>query len=287
MGNGSKHSATDRFRVRYWGVRGSCPTPGPDTVRYGGNTSCVEVRCGDEVLILDAGSGLRALGVSLRQEMNPVRATMLFTHLHWDHIQGFPFFMPAFIAGNELHIYGEERTNMSLLDVLRGQQMQPTFPVSLDDMGATMHFHALPRGGSFDIGEIRVTTAPLHHPGEATAYRIDYRGRSFVHASDHEHQGELHRPLVELARGADVLSYDATYTNAEYLGERGMSHVGWGHSTWEEAVKMAHAAAVRQLVLFHHDPEHSDDQMDGIGHSARERFANTVVAYEGMVIDLL
>ncbi len=283
----------DRFLVRYWGVRGSIATPGPETARYGGNTSCVEVQCGDQVLILDGGTGIRLLGNDLlkraKARADVVRATILFTHLHWDHIQGFPFFAPAFVRGTELDFWSEHRIEVTLFDVLRGHMAQPTFPVNMDDMAATMRFHVVERDGSFDLGPVHVRTAPLNHPGGATAYRIEYAGKSFVHATDHEHpaDGSIWEPLRKLADGANVLDYDATYTNGEYHGDRGMSHVGWGHSTWQEAVRMAQAAKVRRLVIFHHDPDHSDEQLDRIAVEAKEGHGDTVVAYEGLELDLL
>jgi len=277
----------DTFFVRFWGVRGSSPTPGPATVRYGGNTTCIEVRCGQELFIIDLGSGMRPLGRALLREAEPIRATVLVTHLHWDHIQGFPFFSPAFQPGATLDFWSEQRIDTSLIEVLMGQMAQPTFPIGLDAMGANITFHELHRGETFQVGEVTVTTAPLNHPGGSTAYRLDYRGRSYVHASDHEHEAELHQPLVQLARGATCMTYDSTYTDAEYCGASdGHSHVGWGHSTWEEAIKMADAADLETLVLFHHDPEHSDEQLDQIGASARAIRPGTLVAREGMVIDV-
>lgn len=280
----------DTFIVRYWGVRGSIPSPGPDTVRYGGNTTCIEIQCGGERIIIDAGSGIRRLGNALAADGGPVRATFLFSHLHWDHIQGFPFFTPYFTPGNRFDIWAAERVGGSLLDVLRGQMAQPTFPISLDAMPAELIFHEISAGASFRVGEhVEVHTAGLNHPGGATAFRIEYRGRAFVHASDHEHQGAVpHAPLVALARGADAMCYDATYTDAEYSGADGQGgHEGWGHSTWQEAVRVAAAADVGRLILFHHDPSHTDATLDLIGAEAARARPGTVVAREGMEVDLL
>ena len=276
------------FTVRFWGVRGSIPTPGPSTVRYGGNTTCLEIRCGGELIIIDAGSGLRELGLVLAAGPQPVRATFLFTHHHWDHIQGFPFFGPAFVPQNRFDLWSEQRIRASLVDALRGQMAQPTFPIGLGDMGADMAYHEVHPGGAFQIGPVQVRTAPLNHPGGCTAYRLEYGGCSYVHACDHEHTEDLHAPLLDLARGADWLLFDSTYTDAEYRGDvGGVSHVGWGHSTWQEAVRMAEGASVQNLILFHHDPSHTDDLLDAIGEEARRRFPRTVVAHEGLVLDLL
>ncbi len=270
-------------------MRGSIPTPGPDTVRYGGNTTCIEVQCGDQVLIIDAGSGLRRLGNELARGGGTIEATFLFSHFHWDHIQGFPFFTPYFTSGNRFDIWAAERGGSSLLDVLRGQMAQPTSPISLERMPAELIFHEIPPGGSFEVGsDVVVHTAPLEHPGGSMAFRIEYKGRSFVHASDHEHADAPHAPLVELARGASALSYDSTYTDAEYHGrEGGDGHRGWGHSTWQEAVRVAEAADVERLLLFHHDPSHTDAMLDEIAAAADAKRSGTVVAAEGMMLDLL
>lgn len=274
--------------MQYWGVRGSIPSPGPSTVRYGGNTTCLSVHCGEQLFIIDAGSGIRPLGSALLATGRPIAATVLFSHLHWDHIQGFPFFMPAFTEGNKIRIWSAQRADTSLIEVLKGQMAQPTFPVTLEEMAADITFHEMHRGEIMEFGNVTVRTAPLNHPGGATAFRFEYRGRSFVHASDHEHQAELHAPLLELAHGADYLSYDSTYTTAEYEGGDGqLAHEGWGHSTWAEAIRMANRAQVGMLVLFHHDPDHTDDIMDGIVAEAQAIRANTIAAKEGLVLGLL
>ena len=276
------------FQVRYWGVRGSIPVPGPDTVRYGGNTTCIEVRCGDELMIIDAGSGIRVLGNHLVDSPDPVKATILFSHLHWDHILGFPFFTPAFTPGTTLGIYCDRRPVGNLKEVMRGQMAEPTFPVSLDSMGAEIDFHEFSQGDTLRLGDCVVKTAALNHPGGATGFRFEYKGKVFVHASDHEHLPTgFWQPLVDLARGADYFSVDSTYTDAEYHGtDGGLGHIGWGHSTWQENVKLANEAGVGELILFHHEPNHTDDDMDLIGALAKEQRPATRVAREGMVIDL-
>jgi phosphoribosyl 1,2-cyclic phosphodiesterase len=274
------------FAIRYWGVRGSIATPGPGTLRYGGNTSCVEIRCGDQRFVLDAGTGIRGLGDQLLATGDPVRLTLLFSHLHWDHIQGLPFFLPAYQDSTELTIGCARREGVRLHDVLENQMTYPTSPVEFDEVcTATFNLLEFDAGETLTFGDVTVRTALLNHPGQATAYRFEYKGASFVHATDHEHGNEvIDAGLVALAQGADYLSYDSSYTEEEYAGVRGQAHIGWGHSTWEEAVKVAQRAEVRHLVLFHHDPAHNDDQMDAIHAQAKERFPQTVVAREGMEI---
>ena len=274
------------FLVRFWGVRGSIPVPGPTTVEVGGNTTCVEVRAGSEIIIFDAGTGLRELGCELMAEL-PVSVKLFFTHVHWDHIQGFPFFAPAFGKGNRFDLYGGRKVTASLSEILSGQMEFPNFPVSLDAMGSRMHFHDLHEGEIVSAGGATVTNTNLNHPGGVIAYRVDYQGHSVVFATDTEHYSCLDEKLVNLARGADVLIYDAMYTPEEYAGDTGEpSKTGWGHSTWEEGVRVARAAGVRSLVLTHHDPDHDDDQVRAIEEAAQGAFSQTQAAYEGLVLDL-
>ncbi|MFT5433352.1 MAG: phosphoribosyl 1,2-cyclic phosphodiesterase [Myxococcota bacterium] len=281
------NAAADRFIVRFWGVRGSIPTPGPATARYGGNTTCIEVRCGSQIFIIDLGSGMRPLGDALIASGQPLAATILVTHLHWDHVQGFPFFGPAFFPSGRFSMHCEHRADTSLPTVLNAQMSEPMFPIGLDSMNADFTFHEFQRNDTLEFGDVVVRTAPLNHPGGATAFRFEYRGQSYVHASDHEHVATLHQPLVDIARDANCMTYDSTYTDAEYAGEGGGEpHVGWGHSTWEEALKLADAAEVDTMVLFHHDPDHTDARLDEIGAQARVRRPGTLVAREGMVIDV-
>ena len=275
---------TSKFLIRFWGVRGSIPTPGPETVRYGGNTSCVEVRCGEQVIILDAGSGIRKLGIELNKE-GPVEATILLSHFHWDHIQGFPFFQPGFQPHNKFHIYAARKLNTTLERLMQGQMMYPNFPVSLGEMGAKMEFAELIPGENTIPGEdVEINTAACNHPGEALAFKISYGGASVVYATDTEHYSYLDPSLMKLSKGADYLIYDAAYTPEEYCGETGSPKVGWGHSTWEEGVKLAKAADVGKLILFHHDPEHDDDFVSEIERKAKEALPGTIAAYEGLEI---
>lgn len=272
--------------IRFWGVRGSIACPGPQTVRYGGNTSCVEMRIGDKLLIFDGGTGLRALGLKLLSEM-PLDAAMFFTHSHWDHIQGFPFFVPAFVPGNKFQIYGTVAPNGSTIEQrLNDQMLHPNFPVPLQIMGADLKFCDVEVGETVRIDDIKVENALLNHPGEAIGYRVSWAGKTAAYITDTEHfPDRVDENVVWLSRNADVMIYDATYTDKEYYNEKS-SKVGWGHSTWQEAVKVARAADVKQLVIFHHDPLHNDAFMDEVAQNTAEQFPNSVVAREGMVIDL-
>jgi phosphoribosyl 1,2-cyclic phosphodiesterase len=278
---------TEQFTIHFWGVRGSIACPGPETVRYGGNTSCVEMRVAGQRLIFDGGTGLRVLGQELLKDM-PLDISMFFTHSHWDHIQGFPFFTPAFIKGNRIRIHGAIAPNGSTIEQrLNDQMLHPNFPVPLQIMGADLTFHDLEVGEVVQIGDIRVENALLNHPGEAVGYRVNWNGYAAAYVTDTEHfPDRLDENVLWLARNADVMIYDATYTDAEYHSEKS-SKVGWGHSTWQEAVKAARAANVRKLVIFHHDPLHNDDFMDQVKADTLKQFPNSVVAWEGMEIDLV
>jgi phosphoribosyl 1,2-cyclic phosphodiesterase len=277
--------------IRFWGVRGSVAAAGEHTARVGGNTSCVEVQAGGERLVFDAGTGLRALGNELVRAGGPCRVHLLLSHFHWDHIQGFPFFTPAYVAGNEVRVYGPERAapGGDVRAALAAQMRPPHFPVGLDALRARLLFRALPAGTSLDVGGVTVRTAAASHPNGCLAYRVEADGCSVVYATDTEHDPaatEPDRGLTELARGADLLIYDAQYTEDEYHGRVGPGRRGWGHSTASEGVRLARAAGVGQLVLFHHDPSRDDDAVAGIERETQARFSRTVAAREGLVIHL-
>lgn len=279
------------LRIRFWGVRGSIPSPGPATKEVGGNTSCVEVRAGKAILIFDGGTGLRLLGRALLPEM-PLSVHLFFSHVHWDHIQGFPFFEPAFIKGNAIHLYGGHNVSRTLEETLAGQMDHPSFPVHLTQMGATMSFRDLHEGEivSVDAGNgevVSVSSAPGNHPQGVSAYRVDFKGKSVVYATDTEHYSVVDPRLLALSEGANVLIYDSQYTPEEYAGSSGKRpKAGWGHSTFEEGIKLARAAHVPKLVLFHHDPWQDDDAVREKEKRARALFPESIAAYEGLTLEV-
>lgn len=270
--------------VRFWGVRGSIASPGAETARVGGNTSCVEVRCGAQRLILDAGTGLRGLGDALLREGGPVDAALLLSHFHWDHIQGLPFFVPAYVPSTKLTIVGSSDGRHTLRDKLSRQMTEPHFPVQLDDLSAELSYREARPNGFVELGDVRVKVARLNHPGGVFAYRIEHGGKSVVYATDTEHYACIDPVLRSLAEGADVLIYDAQYTPDEYAGVGGRSKVGWGHSTYVAGVEVARAAGVGKLVLFHHDPQRTDPGVAEIEALAQGLFPSTVAAREGLTI---
>jgi phosphoribosyl 1,2-cyclic phosphodiesterase len=245
------------------------------------------MQVGGQHLIFDGGTGLRVLGQTLLSQM-PLEAYLFFTHSHWDHIQGFPFFTPAFIKGNRFHIYGAVAPNGATVEQrLHDQMLHPNFPVPLQIMGAQLKFYDVKPGEPIEIDDIQLETALLNHPGEAIGYRVNWRGCSAAYISDTEHfPDRLDENVLYLARNANVLIYDATYTDQEYNSPKS-SKVGWGHSTWQEAVKVAQAANVEKLVIFHHDPLHDDNFLDEVGEKAAQVFPNTLMAREGMSIKLV
>lgn len=294
------------MNIKFWGVRGSIPTPSTSdfvTSRYGGNTTCVSIRAPGLIVILDGGSGLRTLGLSLAREM-PLKATFFFSHVHWDHIQGFPFFIPGFVPGNNFEMYGPNINRTpgfigSVLELaLRAQQESLNFPVKLSDMPAKMTFADLEDGASVVLQgtdcKFVISTGALNHPGGCFGYRIEeHRGgevKTFVYATDTEHLGKTNPKLQKLARQAEYLFYDAQYTDDEYYGRSGMTRKGWGHSTWGHGIVEAREAGVKHLILTHHDPLHDDWAVARIENDARREGMKTgldvTAAYEGLEIVL-
>jgi len=267
------------MKVRFWGVRGSVAVSGGEFARTGGNTTCVEVEHEGERLILDGGTGLPALGRSLGA---PAKATLLFTHVHWDHIQGVPFFGPAFHPDSQLTFGGAP----GLREALSQQMRAPQFPVPLEAFQADMRFLDLRPGHPVEIGPFRVIPMEMEHPQGVLVYRIEAGGRSLVFATDVEHGESLDRRMLELAEGADLLVHDAQYTHGEYSGLVGPSRRGWGHSTWEQAVELGRAAGASRLALFHHDPARTDQQVAVIESIAGQRHHGTFAAREGGVVAL-
>lgn len=267
--------------MKFWGVRGSIASPGPRTVRYGGNTSCLEVRCGGRLLIFDAGTGLRGLGETLQPD-GPVHADLYLTHTHFDHICGLPFFAPLYAAGNRIRLSaGHLQPENHLRNVLVEMMMAPLFPIPPAAFKADVSYVDFTAGDELTLGdEITIRTAPLNHPNRATGYRIEYGGRSICYVTDTEHEdGKRDANIVGLIRDADLVIYDATYSDEEYETYR-----GFGHSTWQEGVRLVDAAGAATLVIFHHEPSHDDDRMDDIAAAAERARPGTLVAREGMVL---
>lgn len=274
------------FVVRFWGVRGSVPAPGMDTIRYGGNTSCVEMRVDGKRLIFDGGTGLQVLGRTLQPQM-PITAYMFFTHYHWDHIQGFPFFTPAFIRGNNLYIHGAVPPDSeSMQQHFLERVLHPNSPVPLAGMQANLKFSEIICGEPFTVDGISIETGRLNHPNSAMGYRVTCQGHSVFYCTDTEHLPDrFDETVLHLARDADLFIYDAMYTDEEYHNPKSPK-VGWGHSTWQEAVKVAKEAGVKKLVIFHHDPIHNDDFLDGIEQQVKQAFPNSILAREGLEVDV-
>lgn len=273
------------FTVRFWGVRGSIPTPGMETVRYGGNTVCVEVKVAGKRLIFDGGTGLRVLGKHLTQEM-PVQAHLFFTHTHWDRIQGFPFFVPAFIENNSFDIYGAVGQNgASIKQRLCDQMLRPNFPVPLQVMRSNLRFHDISPGSVITLDDVVVETISLHRPNRSLGYRITWNDRSVVYATDTEHPaGQIDAGLLYLAHEADLLIYDAAYADQAYYTPEDL--VSQQTASWYAGIEVAIAAQVKQIVLFHHDPAHEDDFLDQVEAEVQSSFSNVQLAREGMVLDI-
>jgi len=273
-----------QFRVTFWGTRGTFPCVGPDFLTYGGNTSCVEVQAGDTVLVLDAGTGLRWLGKRFLRD-GVKRAILLLTHGHWDHINGFPFFEPAYRPDFGMRIISRDLKGCDCIgQVLAGCMESPVFPVPITTMRADLAFERVQPGDRLDLAPgLVVRTAPLNHPGGAVGYRIDYAGRSFCYVTDTEHvPGNRDRHVLGLVRGADVMAYDCSYTEEVFA-----SRLGWGHSTWTEGVALAREAEVGRLCLFHHDPDHDDQAMAHLEREAQAALPGSFAAREGSSVDLM
>jgi phosphoribosyl 1,2-cyclic phosphodiesterase len=275
-----------RLTVRFWGVRGSIPTPHEGFLGVGGNTSCVEVRAADgTTLVLDAGTGARELGYALAARAaaapDPPPLHLALSHFHWDHLQGLPFFAPLYTPGQTVRFYAATGVDR-LRDFLRGQMCFPYFPVPFGELAAETEAVRVEDGVPFAVGPMTVRPFPVHHPQGAHGFRIEAGGAALVYATDYEHGSPAHDAgLREVARGADLLVSDAQYTPDEYALRR-----GWGHTTWEQAAALAAEAGVGRLLLFHHDPAHDDAALERVLDRARRRFPATDLAVEGLEIAL-
>lgn len=272
------------MRVRFWGVRGSIACPGPSTIRYGGNTPCIEVRCGERVLVFDAGTGLRPLGLELIKDKSIRHVDIFITHCHLDHVVGLPFFAPLFRKGYRVRVWaGNLLPANSIERVMRMLMSSPLFPIQIEIFKAAIEFQDFRSGDVLRPHEnVVLRTAPLDHPDGSNGYRLEYGGRTFALVSDTEgFPGKCDNDLLSLADHADLAVYDATYTEDEIV-----SRIGWGHSTWLRGIRLAEKANVKHLCLFHHDPSHDDDFMDTLAAEANDVRAGTVTAREGQIIDL-
>lgn len=297
---------SEQFIVRVWGARGSYPVPGPHTVRYGGNTTCVELQVGKHILVIDAGTGIINLGYDLIRRAKqaggvPIIATILLTHMHHDHTQGFPYFPPAYIGSSILHILGPRTFEEDLEEALNHAVLPPSFPVSLHEMPSFKIIRSLSETDTIvldqeqsrphiynvyhdhiehspDMVRVHIHKSYAHPRMGVYIYRIEWHGKSVVFASDTEGYVGTDRRLVNFARDTDLLIHDAQYTHNDYV----TSKQGWGHSTPQMACEVARLAGARRLLLFHHDPRYSDEQIDAIQCEAQSLFPNTMVAYEGL-----
>jgi phosphoribosyl 1,2-cyclic phosphodiesterase len=288
----SVSASSSPARIRFWGTRGSIAVPGPVALRYGGNTTCLEVRADGEIIVLDAGSGIRPLGLALEKEFptEPTKLSLLITHAHWDHIQGFPFFKPAYNPKNQIRIFGFDGAGASFRQILAEPMKAPFFPIAMRELSAKVDIKKLSEM-KFSLGKLEIHAAFVNHPGICVGYRIFTSVGSIAFLPDHEpYEFFLHSArannlsqeqakktaaneranLVEFLRGSDILVLDAQYTDEEY-----QCHIGWGHGSVSSAVSLALEAEVQTLLLFHHDPNHDDQMVDAMAKSARELVAKS------------
>ena len=273
------------MRVKFWGVRGSTPTPQAENMRYGGNTSCVEVRVGEQLYIFDCGTGFRVLGQQLQDEFGekkrPLSAHVFVSHFHWDHIQGIPFFRPLYHRADSQFLFHCSSRTRSLKQVMDEQMASPYFPVNLSQMQAQQKFYDIDSGRLKLEDGVQIQTSWLNHPQGCMGFRMETKDGVLVYATDNEPgDAAFDKSVRKLAEGADVLIYDAQYLPEEYAAEKR----GWGHSHWREAVNVVMESGAKELVLFHHDPDHTDVVIDKIVHDARDYYPKVRAAAEGMEI---
>jgi len=284
MASNDALTSASSMSVRFWGVRGSIACPGPATLRYGGNTPCVEIRCGSYTLIFDAGTGIRQLGNSLMDTLNGTGFDIFLSHGHIDHVIGLPFFAPLFVEGQVVRVWaGSLQPAGGVEEAVRKLMSFPFFPLQIDALHAELEFHDFRAGDVINPRPgVTLRTAALNHPGGAIGYRIDYGGRSLAHVTDIElGNGPIDPKLLSLTKDAALVILDTTYTDEELP-----SHIGWGHSSWQQGLRLANACGAGRLCLFHHDPEHDDAFMDKIRKEAEAARPGTIVASEGLQIEI-
>jgi phosphoribosyl 1,2-cyclic phosphodiesterase len=273
------------MELKFWGVRGSIPTPEKDKMKVGGNTACIELSAGINRIILDMGTGIRELGKEIVNEFERGKKseiTILLSHTHWDHIQGFPFFNPIYMPDVKIKIYGPEKANRHLQVLLEGQMEYDYFPVKFSHLPAKIEFHELPEGIHSIMEGVKIEARRHIHPAIAYSYRIEYNGKTIVYSTDTEHFHDvIDKRVISISQEADLLIHDAQYTDYDIN-----FRLGWGHSTWKQATKVALEAAVKKLALFHFDPDRSDDDVFRIEEEAKKVFPGSFIACEGMKLEI-
>lgn len=270
------------MKIKFWGVRGSIPTPGKKFTKYGGNTSCIEVNVDNQTIIFDMGSGLVNLGNYLMKN-NIKNFDILVSHFHYDHTCGLPFFTPAYVEGYNFTIRsGKEKSRNNTLEVLKKQISSPSFPITIDKFSANIKYYDFEVEKDFFIGKVRIRTTELNHPDGATGYRIEFANKSMCYITDHEHDvNNKNHKLINFLKDSDVLIYDSTYDDDNFN-----NYIGWGHSTWQEAIRLAKECNIGKLCIFHHNPENNDDKMDQIQNKCNILNKNYLVVREGMFLNI-
>lgn len=299
------------MKIRYWGTRGSIPTPGKNTVVYGGNTACLSVETGESILIFDAGTGIRECGNDLMVRGKKITASLFISHTHWDHIQGFPFFIPAYVPGNHLALYGppSDIQDQTLKQIMEFQTKYEFFPISLAQLGADIEYINC-KEEKIDGGEFEMYTCRINHPVACLAYKLIYNGKVFIYGGDHEPFRNIYRDgsggegmdedfleeldrnaeeqngkIVEFCRDADLVSWDGQYTAKEY-----QSKIGWGHSSHDADIELARKASIKHMIITHHEPMNTDTKLTAIEERIRSETAGGScrfdLAKEGMVVEL-
>lgn len=272
----------NNFKIKFWGVRGSCSVWNKEKIKFGVNTSCVQVQINDELIIFDGGTGICELGRCLRKTKDYINGNIFITHAHWDHIQGLPYFLPALNKKSEINIYGEKKENMSFEEILKGLMKYPYFPLNWNDMKGQIHIKEIETNEEIVIKEgIIVKTIKLNHPNGCIGYKVEHNSVSFSYIVDVEHTDTMDKELIDFIKNTNVFVYDTNYTNEEYEQRK-----GWGHSTWQKAVELAKEANVEKLILYHHDIFRTDEEIEEIEMKAQNKFKETIAAKEGMEIYL-